>query len=242
MISAMEKGVAAARLAAPPQGIYQGYDLRGMPQYACYKAAALLERLQFKRALAGLATVFAIYFLFSRLEVHSLSRQIQQKENVLALAVQNLTQGSSESVADQYIESAVSDFMNRLGNFTPAGIEQQYASLAQFMAPQLATKFQLESREWIDRVKTDQITEILTIQQKKIQTNGRGQYQIVAFGRTDSFVRNEHIGFRDEAIEMDVRLLPPSTALHWRLEITRLRRGGIEPFKEKQAISQRPTK
>jgi len=236
MVGVIEKGVSAAKLAEPPRGSYEGVNLEVLPRYICYKAALVREKMTLQTVVAIVAAVFVVYFAISRIEVHSLYSKLREKEYILAPGVQDFTPASPHTVSDSYVEAATTDFMNRLGNLNPLNIQEQYATLSDSMSAQLKIKFQAESADWIRKVKQDNLSEILSVLQKEIRSNDEGFYKVTAVVRVDSYVSNEHIGARDEVIQMLLRLIPPSRSSRWFLEIVSLSRTSADTFKTKESL------
>lgn len=238
MIGAMEKGVEAARLSEPPKGSYEGISLQTLPKYICYKAALAREKSTLQMILVVVLGLFALYFGISRFEVLGLYGKLRAKEYILAPGVQDFTAASPHTVSDSYIQAAVSDFLNRLGNINPINIREQYLTLSESMNPQLRVKFQAESAEWIGKVKEDNLSEILTVLKKEIRSNDEGFYKVTALSRVDSYINSEHIGARDEVIEMVLKLIPPSRSSRWFIEIQSLSRATSDTFRMKESLKQ----
>ena len=242
MIGSMEKGVEAARLREPPKGSYEGVNLEVLPNYICYKAALVREKMTLQMAVAIILGLFALYFAISRFEVLSLYGKLREKEYILAPGVQDFTAASPHTVSDSYVQAAVSDFLNRLGNINPVNIREQYATLSESMSAQLKVKFQSESVEWMTKVKDDNLSEILTVLEKEIRSNSEGFYQVTALTRVDSYISAEHIGARDEVIQMVLRLIPPSRDSRWYIEIVSLTRSNADTFKMKESLKKEASK
>jgi len=242
MIGAMEKGVEAARMSEPPKGSYEGVNLEVLPKYICYKAALVREKMTMQVLVALVAGVFAIYFAISRFEVLSLYSKLREKEYILAPGVQDFTAASPHTVSDSYVQAAVTDFLNRLGNINPVNIQEQYLTLAESMNAQLRVKFQAESLEWINKVKDDNLSEILTVLEKEIRSNEDGFYKVTAITRVDSYINADHIGARDEVVQMILKLVPPSRNSRWFIEIESLSRSTADAFKTKESLKKENSK
>lgn len=240
MIGSLEKGVGAARLSEPPKS--ERVNLATLPNYICYKAALVREKMTLQTALALLAALFLLYFAVSRLEVFGLYGKLREKEYILAPGVQDFTPASPSTVSDSYVQAAVSDFLNRLGNINPVNIQEQYSILSQSMSPQLRVKFEAESNEWMMKVKDESLSEILTVLEKEVRSNEEGFYKVTALTRVDSYIRSEHIGSRDEVIQMILRLIPPSKSSRWFLEIESLSRSTSDNFKTKESLKKEASK
>lgn len=236
MIGPMEKGVEAARMSEPPKGSYEGVNLEVLPKYICYRAALVREKMTMQTLVAIVTAAFAIYFAISRFEVFGLYSKLREKEYILAPGVQDFTAASPHTVSDSYVQAAVTDYLNRLGNINPINIQEQYLTLAESMNPQLKVKFQAESAEWIAKVKEDNLSEILSVIEKEIRSNDDGFYKVTALTRVDSYINAEHIGARDEVIQMILKLVPPSRNSRWFIEIQSLSRSTSSDFKTKESL------
>jgi hypothetical protein len=222
MLGAMEKGIAAAKVAAPPRGVVDGIDLRTLPKYVSFKAALLKEKVTMQRLALAASAAFLVYFAASRLEIFRLYEALRSKEYILAPGVVDLTPASPRSVPDSYVEHAVVDFLSELGNINATNIDEQYGALASFMSPGLKVRFEADASDWKARVKESGLTEAMTILSRRIEAGSDGRYRVKADVKTDSYVKSEFIGTRAEVIEMELTLVPPADGKRWFLQITGL--------------------
>ena len=236
MIGPIEKGIQAAQVEKPQDGTYEGVDLRTLPKYICFRAALLQNKLTLQYVILILASALLVHFIVSRQEVYSLYGKLRQKEYILAPGVMDFTPASPQAVPDSYVSSAVVDFLGQLGNVTAGNIDEQYTALSDFMSPQLRVKFLAEAAGWKAKVKTEGISELLTIREKEIRTKGDGYYRVVALARRDTYINNEYLGNADEAIEMMLQLVPPKSGKRWYLQINTLARQSADTFRKKREL------
>lgn len=234
MIGPIEKGIAAAEMMKTPEGNYEGVDLRTLPKYISFKAALLHNKLTLQYVILILSGVFVIHYFVSRHEIYSLYGKLREKEFILAPGVMDFTPASPQSVPDSYVSNAVIDFLSQLGNVTSGNIDEQYALLSDSMSSQLKVKFLAEAASWKAKVKSEGISELLTINDKEIRTTGDGYYKVTALARRDTYLNNEYLGRADEAIEMMLQLIPPKSGKRWYLQINSLSRESADSFKAKK--------
>ena len=129
------------------------------------------------------------------------------------------------------------DFLSTLGNINAANIDEQYASLKRFMSNDLKIQFDMDTSDWVEQVKTDNISQILKVNDIEITSDSKGAYQIIALGRTDFYTAQQYLGYEDEVIKMIVRLVPPESGKRWYLKIFSLSWEGAETFKTKSGLS-----
>ena len=237
VIGPMEKGFAAARIQAPPAHVVDGVDLRILPKYICYRAALLREKLSLQYLLALVTGIFLIFFVTSRVEVSHLYSKLREKEYILAPGVQDFTPVSPQNVPESHVQNAVMEFLQTFGTFNPVNIAEQYARLEESMSPDLRIQFGVEANPWKAKVKGEGISQIMTISEKEIRTNGDGFYQVTAIGRKDTFMNNEHLGATDVVVEMVLRLVPPKAGRRWYLEIVKLTSQDANTFRAKTSLS-----
>lgn len=237
MVGAMEKGIEAARLSAPPQGVYEGVDLKVLPKYICYKAAMLREKMTLQYAVAILVAVLAAHFVLTRFEISSLYTALREKEYILAPGVQDFIPAAPQTVPERHVIAAAMDYMGQFGNINPVNIDEQYERLSESMVPQLKAQFLVEAQSWKLKVKADNLSEVMSVLDKTIESDEKGNFRTVANVRTDSFVSNEHIGYRDEVVEMMMSLVPPEDGKRWYLQITSLTRSSRNSFQVKGKLS-----
>lgn len=236
MVGPIEKGIQAAAIEKPKEGTYDGVDLRTLPKYVCFRAALLQNKITLQYVILILSAALLVHFIVSRQEVYSLYGKLRQKEYILAPGVMDFTPAAPQSVPDSYVANAVIDFLGQLGNVTAGNIDEQYASLSEFMSPQLKVKFLAEAASWKHKVKTEGISELLTIREKEVRTNGDGYYRVVALARRDTYINNEYLGNSDEAVEMVLQLVPPKSGKRWYLQIDSLSRQSADSFRKKREM------
>ena len=238
MIGPIEKGIEAAKLQSPPKGVYENIDLTILPKYVSYKAALIKEKYNLQFFLILICIVHVGYILATKIEVSNLVTKLREKEYILAPGVSDFTPASAQSVPDQYINDAVTDFLLNLGNINSSNIDEQYSSLKRFMSDKLKVRFELELSDWIEQVKSDEISQILTINEKEIITNDDGSYKITAFARAEFYSNSNYLGHEDQVIQMDLSLTSPKAGKRWYLEISELTVSKAESFNSRKKLSQ----
>lgn len=233
----MEKGIAAARLSSPPVGVYEGVDLRVLPKFICFRAALLREKMLLQYVVMIVVAAFAWHFTLSRFEISSLNNKLREKEYILAPGVQDFIPAAPQTVPDRHVIAAAMDYMGQLGNINPVNIDDQYERLSESMTAQLRAQFLAEAQDWKAKVKADNLSEVMTVVDKTIEADGKGNFRCVATARTDSYVNNEHIGYRDEVVDMMLELVPPEDGKRWYLQITSLSRSNRNAFQVKDQLS-----
>ena len=236
MVGPMEKGLARAKLCATPVGVYEGVDLRILPEYICFKAALLKEKMTLKYVCLILAVLWGAQFAISRMEVSKLMTKLREKEYILAPGVVDFTPVPPQSVSDSYVEDAVMDFIGRLGNLNPTNIEEQYEGLKRFMSEQLKVKFDMETASWVEQVKTEGISQIMTVKEKQIVSNEQGAYKATVLSRAEFYTSHEYLGHEDQVVELTLRLAPPKSGQRWFLEIQGLHWGKAESFRVRDGL------
>lgn len=237
MIGAMEKGMQAAQVVAPPKGSFEGVDLKVLPKYISFRAAMLRNQLTHQYIILILSVLFVVYYISSRIEIYSLYGKLRTKEYILAPGVMDFTPASAQTVPDSYVADAVTEYIGQLGNVTAGSIDEQYKLLADSMSPQLQAKFLSEAAEFKSKVKSENISELLTITEKEIKGTGDGYYKVTVLAKRETYVNNEYIGHVDEVIEMVLQLVPPKSGRRWFLQINTLTRQNAETFKSKRSYS-----
>ena len=237
MIGPMEKGFKAAEIQTVPNGIYEGIDLKILPQYICYKAALIREKTHLQFILLIICCLFATHYCSTKSHVASLTSKLREKEYILAPGVLSFTKASPQSVSDEYISDATSDFLNDLGNFSPSTIDHQYNTVKRFMSDTLKVQFDLEFDDWVKQVKSENISQILNVTQKEITTDDSGRYRVVALARVDFYSDGDYLGHEDQAIEMSLSLTAPREGQRWYLQIDSLNWNRAETFRTKKHLS-----
>jgi hypothetical protein len=234
IVGAIEKGFERARLSRVE--IATNLDLSMVPNYVAYKAALIREKTMLQYICLGLAITLVVLFIASRVEVSHLETRLRVKEYILAPGVSDFIPVAPQSVPDAYVQHAVSDFVTTLGNTNPTNIEERFRQLSSVMSPALQVQFGAEAAEWVAKARAENISEMLTILDKRIEADSDGRYRVVVRTRTDSFVGSESIGYRNEVVEMGLRLVPPDVGRRWFLEITSLSRASAEAFETSKGL------
>ena len=237
MIGPKEKGVKKEQIETPPQGSYQGIDLKILPKYLCFKAALIKEKMTLKTVIALVLTLFVCHYGTSRMEISSLHHKLREKEYILAPGVLDFTTASLQAVPDSYVNDAVTDFLSDLGNVSANNIDEQYNTLKRFMSNKLKIAFEMETTSWIEQVKTEGISQILTVIDKEIKADNDENYKVVATARAEFYASQQYLGHEDQVIEMTMKLSPPEKGRRWYLELTSLSWGKAETFKTKNNLS-----
>jgi hypothetical protein len=234
MIGPIEKGIAAARVNAGPDGIYEGVDLRILPKFISYKAALMRERITDKFIILILSALLVSHYAITRFEIAGYHEQLRTKEFMIVPGAMNFASVSPHSIKDSEIRNYITKYLSLLGNINSRNIEDNYSVLLNYMSPELALRFEVESESWIESVKLDDVTEILTILEKEIVSDGTGLYRLTALARRGIYQNGERISDSEESIEMKLKLLPPSAQRAWYPEIIDLKRKESRPFSKKK--------
>ena len=234
MIGSMEKGIEAAQVCSPPPGSYGGVDLKILPKYLCFKAALLKEKVLLQNIVLLIIGLFGVYFIVTRYEISNLYSKLREKEYILAPGVVDFTPASPQAVTDSYVESAVMSFLRTLGNINPVNIDEQYTELSSYMSHDLKVRFDMETREWIEMVKLENISEVLKVTDKEIVSDEKGNYKVVAITTRERYANSEYLGKTDEVIEMVLNLIPPRQGKKWFLQISSLTRTESTSFRAKE--------
>ena len=105
-------------------------------------------------------------------------------------------------------KNAVMSFLRTLGNTNPVNISEQYTELSQYMSHDLKVRFDMETSDWIETVKLENISEVLKVTDKEIISDESGNYKVIAITTRERYANNEYLGKTDEVIEMVLNLIP----------------------------------
>jgi len=228
LVGTIEKGFEQVRLSRVE--IATNLDLSMVPNYVAYKAALIREKMLLQHVCLGLGVIALVLFVVGRVEVSGLQNRLRLKEYILAPGVNDFIPVAPQTVPDAYVQHAISDFVATLGNTNPMNIEERFKQLSSAMSPALQVQFSVEASEWIAKARAENISEMVTVLEKRIEADADGKYRAVVHTRTDSFVGSESIGYRNEVVEMGLRLVPPDIGRRWFLEITSLSRVSSNAF------------
>jgi len=137
-------------------------------------------------------------------------------------------------VSESYVHDAAVDFITSLGNISSENVEEQYRSLKRFMSKDLKVQFEVDTVDWIEQVKTDNISQILSINDVEITTNSDGAYKVVALAKAEFYSEQEFLGYEDQVIDMVMQLVPPKSGKRWYLEINSLSWDKAKTFRAKE--------
>ncbi|MBP6218547.1 MAG: hypothetical protein KA436_08175 [Oligoflexales bacterium] len=234
MVSSKDKGVSPKALESPPNGkVLSNQKLSQLPKYISYKAALLREKLILSYVVMIISCMFVAYFAVSRLEIARLYEQLRTKEYILAPGIRDFTPVSPQSIPDSYVHDAVSDFVSSLGNINASNILEEYSGLKRFMSDTFKIKFEVETKEWVKQVQNEDLAQLVNLKNKEIISDQKGAYHVTAFVRADFYAAGQHLGYEDQAIEMELKLVPPDRDKRWYLQIENLTWSKLETFKSK---------
>lgn len=230
MIGPMEKGIEGAKLYTPEVGLYEGHDLRVLPEFVCYKAALLKEKIVWRNVSFLVGSMLILVITFSGGTISSLNERLRLKEYI---SLPDFVAVSPQSISDEEIQGFVDDFISKLGNYNASSVERNYEKLSNQMSNELRMKFELESADLISWVKEEKITETLIC--KKIEiVEIEGLYKVVASCSKETYVNREFLGVKGQIVEMEVKLLPPKKGAK-PLQVVELQRITPEAFKAKSS-------
>ncbi|MGE0172445.1 MAG: hypothetical protein AB7T49_06670 [Oligoflexales bacterium] len=237
MIGPLEKGFAAAKLETPPKEVYEGVALSVLPKYICYRAALLKEKMTLQYVVVALLLLTIGHYATSRFETLGLYQKLREKEYILAPGVLDFTPASPQTVTDAYINDAVTDFLSDLGNVNGASIDEQYARLTRFMSKKLRIQFEMDTLQWVAQVKAENISQMLTVREREIRSDDKGNYKVVALGRAEFYGNQNYLGYEDQVIEMTLRLVPPEMGKRWTLQLETLAWNKESSFNTRKDLS-----
>lgn len=240
VIGPLEKGMKKVPVKTLSSDSYEkiGIDISTLPKAIAFKAALLKEKMTLKTVLGIVLMAFAVHYISSRIEISSLHKKLREKEYILAPGVMDFTAASPQIVPASYVHDAVGDFLSNLGNINASNIDERYQSLKRFMSDKLTVKFTLETASWIEQVKSENISQILTVTEKEIISDDKGAYKVTALARADFYAHQQHLGHENQVIEMILKLAPPEHGKRWYLKITSLAWNKAETFKTKTHLRQ----
>lgn len=230
MVGAMEKGVKAAEIQKPPAGTFDGLALGALPQYVCFKAANRVARLTERYVLGIIVVLFLAYFTTSEVKESWLYKKWREKEYLLVPKnIPAMLVAKPQVVPDSYVIGEALHYLKLLGNVDALTVEEQYKTLAKFMAPSLRAKFWAEVQGWIETVREENLLEAVKVRNREIVSDEKGNYKTTALTRRERYMDSEFMGHTDEMVTMELKLMPPQNGREWFLEIQSLKR---EPVKK----------
>lgn len=235
MISSQDKGFQSESIQKPTT--QDDLKFKEIPRFIVYKAALLREKLVLSYLIAIQSFLFIAYFIVSRVEISHLYGELRIKEYILAPGIRDFTPVSPQSIPDSYVHDAVSDFLSTLGNVNSSSIFENYSGFRRFMSDELKIKFDVETRDWIKQVQTEDLAQILHLKKKEILAGSEGAYKVTAFARADFYATGQYLGHEDQVIEMELRLIPPDPGRRWYLESVNLTWSKLETFKSKKDMN-----
>ena len=216
MISFKEKKFEPQKIL--PQ-VGRGEEFRNLPKYICYRAALLKEKMILSNMLLVILVLVSAYFVHSRMEIMDLYERLRKKEYILAPGVRDFTTVNPQTVPDDYVSDAVEDFAITFGTVNRHTIHRQYRALQRFMSPDLAVRFDIDTRKWVDQIKSDDIAQIIRPKQRKISLKKDGSYEVTVHGKSDLYSGGEYLGEEEQVIKMTLQLTPPNREKRWFLNI-----------------------
>jgi len=233
MIDAINKGIEKAKVEVPAVGKYEGVDLSKLPSFICYKSVLLKEKLLWQNVSVILLCVLSLLYVVNRNQINKLTKQYREKEYIV---LPDHIPVSPHTISDSYVKDAVDTFLSLLGNINSKDIEKQYEKLSSNMSLDLKRRFEEQTYEWKEYVTAENITEILKCGKQEIYSNDKGQYEVTALCKKETYVNHEYIGAVDEVVEMKLAAVAPNKKKRWVVNITDLKRTTKKAFKVKTKL------
>lgn len=233
MVDPLKKGIKKAKLEVPAIGIVDGVDLRAMPKFICYKSALIKEKILWQNLSFGLLLVLTVLFTVDRFQINRLSKLYREKEYIV---LPDYIPVSPHTISDRYVKEATETFLNLLGNINSKSIDRQYSKLTENMNLPLRRRFEEETFEWKEYVKSENITEVLKCGKQEIYSSNDGKYSVTALCKKETYINHEYIGAVDEVIEMSLMAIAPNKVKRWVLNISDIKRTSKKTFKVKSNL------
>ena len=98
-------------------------------------------------------------------------------------------------------------------------------------------EFEIDTADWVEQVKSDDISQLFTITDKQIKADDKGWYQAVVIARADFYANKSYLGHENHAVEMTLRLMPPESGKRWYLQIETLTWNREATYDSKRKLS-----
>ncbi len=237
MIGPIEKGMEAAKVAAPPSGVYEGVDLRVIPKYVSFKAAYEVQKTTYQYIVTALLVILFGGLIYNVIYGYYVDKKLRQKEYLLVPSkITGITPATPQVVPDKYAQKAVTDFVSLLGNIHKGNVEENTQILAEHMADNLKVRFLSESQLWIDRVIKEDVLEAVKPRKTQVISDDSGHYDVTVLVDKDTYINNRFAGTFPEVIEMRLVVVNPKDSQRWTLNIEKLSRSTNEDFKRKESV------
>lgn len=223
MIGIKQKGIEGVKVMTPD---LKNINFEKLPRYISYKSALLKQKIALEYFLIAVVIILGSAYLSERSNNASLVAKLREKEYIV---LPDFITVSPQSVSEEVINLAISDFISHLGNVNALDIEDNFIHIKKMMTPELRKEFDLQSAEVIEKFKTENITEKLSCPKKEL-LSANGVYQVTAFCKKETYANYEFIGSQEEVIQIKLKLIPPNKVKRWVLEATDLSRSTMQAY------------
>ncbi len=227
MITPMQKGIEAAKIKAPPSGVYEGVDLSVLPSYICFKAQSAKEAISLKHQRLILLVLVCLVGGLYRSEVSELTTKLREKEYII---FPDFLPVSPQTVSDEWVKEEIRTMFSKFGNVRPSSIEANYNYLINRMKDSTKSQFEAEMLDKVMFIKENSMREALDCPDIEILEKN-GHYKATGVCTKEVYVHSELQLTEKEIIEMDLKLIPPKRGQHSILEIQKLKRFKNHNFK-----------
>ena len=227
MISPRDKGIKGS----VPKRVrnYNGIDLSTLPKILSFKAAVAHNEIVLKHTLVAVLILWGIQFSVDQYNDLEMAREYRKKEFLLAPSeITGITPVKPSLVPATYVDDISSIYLSLLGNINTLNIEENYAKLVKHMSDSLRMKFQAETSEWIETVKSENISEVLKVTRKKYFDSPSGVYRVSAITEREQYTGHNYSGVKKEKIELILKIVAPTSKRRWFLQIQSLSRKGLK--------------
>lgn len=231
-----EKKFSKKKVDLPDDSKNEQLDLSKLPEHISFKAASAREKITYQVILLIVGLIFCTHYYASKIEIASVYKKLREKEYILAPGVLDFTTASPQAVPDNYVKDAITDFLSDLGNVNPQSIDEQYNLLRRFMSDELRVKFDKDTESWVEQVKEDDISQLMTVKSKVIKSDNNGSFQVTARVKADFYIRQQYLGHENQVVEMLLKLVPPKKGKRWYLQIKELSWFKEDTYRKKQNL------
>lgn len=234
MISGLEKGGEAAKVASPPSYLVDGVDIRKMAGYVGYKAAMVKHRM----TLEAVIVILGVFVVALFLNTLHLNGKLRSRALLLVPSqINGVTEVVPNSLAPSRIHKAFVHYINLLGNIDPTNVQEHYSMLKDYMSPDLRVKFQIETEPTVKNVLEEGLSEYIKIGEKTVEPDGNGKFRITAPIKVTPHVRGMQLKERSEFIVMKLAIVAPKDKNTWGLEIQDLRRMSVGSYNSSRRLT-----
>lgn len=236
MIGAMEKELEQAKMRLPPSSVYKGVDLKTVSSYVAFKALEKKNKVVIEMMLA----LSVVVHLGTMVYISSIHSELRNRPIALVPSrIEGVTEVTPNKISETALYKAINHYLGLFVNINRSNISEKYRQLEDYMGSSFQTRFHSEMNDFIETVKSEDLTEYLSDTRIQPVYDGNGNVKVTVLAKINGTLKGEQLEPKEEVITLVLKVVLPNDLNNWGLEIQEIVRSSSESYKSLSNLKQR---